>query len=79
MPQCYSCANWERDTERCLIHGELDDCRGCCVSFERIVIKNCLRAPVIRINNGRIFCELCDTVGCEACYDAWLRASERRE
>lgn len=73
---CCSCGYWERDTGRCLIHGEIPDFCGCCGLFEKLKIYDCLSAVVIETKDKRIYCSLVDSVGCEDCYKDWLRKCE---
>jgi len=78
---CCSCGNWERDTGKCLIHGEIPDFRGCCAFFEKMKIYDCLDAVVIELKNKRIYCTILDTGSgtCEECYQLLIERTERQD
>lgn len=75
---CCSCGYWERNTGRCLIHGEIPDFRGCCGLFEQLKIYDCIRAVVIETKDKRIYCTLLDSGGCtcEECYEMLMKRAE---
>lgn len=75
-------SNWRRDQAYWCRGGVFYPTLWGCphyVRYDGSQVRECLRCNVQVYQDGYIVCSLVDTVGCEACYVEWLRASERRE
>lgn len=78
---CVSCGHWERDTEKCLIHGDIPDFLGCCLLFKKLKIYDCIHAVVIETTDRRVYCSLLDggSWTCEKCYEMLMEKADRED